>query len=221
MKILGLGLSLWAAAACSAFAQDASPPPPAEPAAAAVAPAPEAAPAPTPPAPEAAGPVTAPAGTVITIVFTQIISSKTAKQGDQFAFQLYFPLKVGDRVLIPAGTPGVGEVVDASKAGFGGRPGELLLAVRYLDYQGSRILLRGFKLGGVGKDNLGGAMLLNMAVGPLGLLIQGGDVIYQPGLVATAKLNQDYTLDTAAVAPAPPAETPAAAAPASTPTSSN
>jgi hypothetical protein len=45
-------------------------------------------------------------------------------------------------VVAPAGTPGVGEVVHAAHASFGGKAGELILAVRYLELNGTRIPLR-------------------------------------------------------------------------------
>ena len=66
--------------------------------------------------------------------------------------------------MVPAGTPGVGEVVHAERARFGGKAGELILAARYLDFQGTRIPLRTLRFGAQqGRDNSGTINIGNMA----------------------------------------------------------
>lgn len=207
--------------------------PVAAPSAAPVAPAPVApapvAPAPVAPAPVATAPVAAPppavccrasAGTPIVLQIVNTVTTKVVKKGDKFAIRLVSPIVVDGKVLVPAGVTGEGEVIDAAHGGLMGKAGELLLAARYLDYNGVRIPLRSFKLGGRGTDNSN----LSLAVSMVGLpgavasiFIKGGEVEIPPGTLATAKLASDLDLPpvapaattTAAAAPVPAASVPA------------
>jgi len=105
-----------------------------------------------PPAAPAAAPAPAPAccvipaGTPVVLELLDELSSRTAMRGDHFAMRLVEPITVDGRVLAPAGARGTGEVVDAAKAGMGGRPGELTVAARYLAVGDLQIPLRGLKL---------------------------------------------------------------------------
>ena len=79
----------------------------------------------------------------------------------------------------------------AAKAGFGGGAGELILAARFLDHGGRRIDLRSFRFGQTGHDNTAEAIAVNAVIGPLGLLVSGGNVTVEPGTVANAKIATD------------------------------
>ena len=46
----------------------------------------------------------------------------------------------------------MGEVVHAKKGGGSGAAGELVLAARYLDFEGSRVRLRSMRLDGNGES---------------------------------------------------------------------
>lgn len=138
-------------------------------------------------------PAIAPTGTVVELEITQLVSSKTNNIGDKFTFRLSSPVMVGDRVVIPAGVPGVGEVIDAGHSGMGGHAGKLVLAGRYLDYQGKHIPIRALKLGGSGKNNANIATAVSALpyVGIVAPFIQGGSIDIPVGTVAYAKLGAD------------------------------
>ena len=91
-----------------------------------------------------------PAGSLVTIELVEAVSSATAKRGDTFAIRLAKPIVVGEAVVVPAGTLGRGEVIDAAsgapKLMKPAKPSKLILAARYLEFDGSRIPLRGFHL---------------------------------------------------------------------------
>ena len=197
MKSAIIGVAVLACAANMSWAQDVAQPDAAAPPAAEATPAAEAAPA--PPAPPVAK-----SGQVIDIVLTQVLSSKTAKKGDRFTFKLAAPVSIDGVELIPAGTPGEGEVIDASHAGLAGKAGEIVVAARFLQLGDRRIALRGMKLGGSGANRTDAVMVASLAVGVVGVLIQGGDVTYPEGYPATAKLNEDVA------APAAPQDSAAA-----------
>lgn len=143
-----------------------------------------------------AGPVTAAKNTLVTIALGEPLGSNTNKPGDKFVITLAEPLVIDGRVLLPAGTTGVGEVVHSAPSGLGGRSGELLLAARYLEADGVRIPLKGFQFAAVGRDTTMGSL---WALG----LVKGGQIIVPAGTRGTAKLAIDFT-PTAAAAPAQP-----------------
>lgn len=145
-----------------------------------------------------------PAGTVIEIRVDEAVNSKTHKTGDWYAISLSQPIKLGDAILIPAGTTGRGQVVHSAKSGWGGKAGELILAARYLDYQGRQIALRGMKLGGVGGNNEGLAFAASVAGGlvamPLVFALNGKNADIAAGTLATAKLTADMIPESLPVA---------------------
>ena len=152
------------------------------------------------PRPQAASCCTAPAGTIVKIELNDEISTKNTKSGDRFDFHLAAPLIVNGRVVLKAGTPGVGEVVDSMKPGMGGKAAKLVLAARYLNDHGHHIALQSLRLAVSGKDNsmtanavgLGGFVF--MPLGFAGLAVAGGQAVVPAGTVASARLSGDLTL---------------------------
>ena len=139
------------------------------------------------------------AGTSVDLEVKQDVSSKTSKPGDWFDLALATPIMINDAVVIPAGAPGRGQVVHAAKGGFGGSAGELLLAARYLDVGGQKLMLRKFRVGGRGSDNGAEAMITNAVVPIVGLLISGGNITIASGTRSTAIVSTDFVLGGAAV----------------------
>jgi hypothetical protein len=219
--------ALWSALAALPFAASAQTgaPPPAPTANSAI-PAVSAAPA-AAATPAAIAPATTtpcclvPGGTIIEIAIDDPLDSKNSKIGQQFALHLTMPLQLSDgNFVIPAGTRGVGEVIHAAKAHMGGKAGELILIARYLDVGGVQVPLRGFHLGGQGKDNSTLVMAAVISVGLAGMLISGGEKRVPAGTIATAKIAVDTTLppipqpQTATILPAVSTTTAASATPA-------
>ncbi|HEY2661497.1 MAG TPA: hypothetical protein VGI79_17395 [Caulobacteraceae bacterium] len=162
--------------------------------------APVAVPAATPAPPPAPVCCLITANTPILVQLTNEVSSYTAKKGDTFALSLAEPIMQDGKVLVPAGAPGGGEVVDAAHANLGGKPGKLVLAARYIEYGGVRLPLRAFRLGGGGRNNSDVVLGVDLAIGIVSVLIPGGEMKYPAGLKAVAKIAADVTLP-----PAPPA----------------
>ena len=147
-----------------------------------------------------AGCCTLPARTLVEIEIVDRLNSKANRNGDRFAIRLAEPLVVDGHVIAPAGTPGVGEVVHAAKAGGGGKAGELILAARYLELDGVRIPLRSFRYGrSQGKDKSHSVAVGNMVAAALmpgaamfGFLVSGGNVDIPAGTRANAQTAQDF-----------------------------
>lgn len=176
-------------------------------------------------APPATAPAAAPAdpgrphvasGTPVDIEIAEAISSKVIKRGDKFALRLAYPILLDGKVIVPAGVTGVGQVVDVAASGALGRPAKLLLAARYLDFNGRQIPLRTLQLGRGGTDNSDAIMAAGFVpyVGMLAMFVHGGEIEIPVGWRAQAKLAADIDAPT----PAPvPAATPAANSPAEGP----
>jgi hypothetical protein len=142
----------------------------------------------------------APAGTAVEIELAEPVSTKVKKTGDTFALRLAEPLIVNGRILLPAGTPGIGDVVEASGPGMGGKGAKLVLAARYVERRGRRVALEGLQLSGAGKSQTLAASavgLTGMVFAPLGfvgLAVEGGNVTFPAGLKASARLADDVRL---------------------------
>ena len=183
-------LSLAFAAALAAEAPIAAPEPAAGPAAAIVPPAAEQAPT----------CCILRALTPVLLTIGEPVESDKAAIGQYFKFTLREKLELGDGRTIPAGTSGAGQVVHASKSRAMGKAGELLLAARYLDYQGVRIPLRSLRYGtGQGKDNVDTAVIVGVAVSALITpFITGGEVRIPAGTEVWAKVAADVPIPAAA-----------------------
>jgi hypothetical protein len=154
----------------------------------------------------------------VTIALDEALDSSRHKSGDRFAIRLAEPILLNGQPVVAAGAPGYGEVVDSAGGGMAGRPGKLIIAARYVEQDGVRVPLRGFRMFGKGEDNSTTAFVLSGTpyVGVLALAITGGAVQFPRGYRAHAKVAADVTF------PAPPSPAPAPSAPASvsSPTSS-
>lgn len=162
-----------------------------------------------------------PAGTLVELEIDQVLSSAAQKRGDRFVIKLHAPILHGETVLMPTGTGGVGEIIHAERSRGGGKPGELLIAARYLDAGGVQVPLRGLKFGGQGKDNSDVALGAAMAIGLFAHFIRGREIEIPAGTVVTAKLAQDFPLHAADAEHSSEAATPAASSTTATPASTN
>jgi hypothetical protein len=158
--------------------------------------------APAPPSASATGCCTIAPRTPIELEILDTVNSRDNHNGDSFGFRLAAPLSVDGRVVIPAGTRGVGEVVHAARARAMGKAGELILAARYLDLNGTHIPLRTLRFGNQqGRDNTGTVNTINMAAAAsvpalavVAFVISGGEVRVPAGTRATAQTATELTL---------------------------
>ena len=140
-----------------------------------------------------------PALTEIQFEFLSTINSQANHIGEQFAMQLAEPITIDGKELVPVGTIGSGEIIHAAKSSFGGKAGELILAVRYLDYKGVRIPLRSLRYTkgrGTDRGDLSAAVAIagGAVGGVVALFITGGEVNIPAGTKAFAKTASDTIL---------------------------
>jgi hypothetical protein len=127
-----------------------------------------------------------PALTPLALVLVEPVSTRTAKRGDRFQVRLSSPLEFPG-ITVPAGTMGHGEVVHAQKAGAAGRAGELILAVRCLNFEGKCIKLRSLKVAPFqARDRSDAALAVGIVAGFAGFLVSGGHSELAAGSPLTA-----------------------------------
>lgn len=128
---------------------------------------------------------------IVAIAIDRELSSHDAKIDDMFPIKLDEPLVIDNRLVLPAGLTGEGQVVHASRAKGLGKGGELIVAARYLQCGTSRIALRGFRLDGAGDDRTGTLVAATAVAGliatPL-MFMKGGESIIPVRTVGHAKL---------------------------------
>jgi hypothetical protein len=167
---------------------------------------------PAPASAVAPGTLLVPANTVVQLELLEEVSSKTGNPGNFFRLRLAEPLAINGTLLLPAGTPAIGEIVHVQKASVGGKAGELLIAARYIDAPQGRIKLRS-SFGAVGKDHSNVAIGVTTALGPVGFIVSGGQKILNVGTLLSARIAAETPLALPAATPAvAPAALPAAQA---------
>jgi hypothetical protein len=147
--------------------------------------------------------VTVPALTPVAVRLEEPISSNKNKPGDRFRITVAEDVRVGDALVIPAGSVGEGEVVHAAKSGAGGKAGELILAARFVRVGDIDIRLRSFALGVVGKDQTNNSLAASMVIGPFAMFVKGGVVTVPSETLGIAKTALEFKLPLV-VSPTPP-----------------
>jgi hypothetical protein len=141
-----------------------------------------------------------PAGTPVKVELVDQVSSAVQKPGDTFALRLGAPLIVDGRVVLRAGTPGVGQVIESAGPRIGGKAAKVVLAASYLTTARARVPLNGLQLARSGRDRskvsqgLGVAGLAVAPLGVVGIVMPGGDVVIPSGAVGAAKVASAVTL---------------------------
>ena len=137
-----------------------------------------------------------PAFTFIELAILTPLNSKTSNIGEMFDILLSEPIIVDGITIVPTGAKGQGEVIHAAKARAAGKAGEMILAARYIEHNGQKIVLRSFKYGpSTGKSNRDEALIAGAIIAaPLTLLITGKNVDIPAGTLAHAKTSIDNTI---------------------------
>lgn len=83
------------------------------------------------------------AGTPITLAVAEEVNSSTHKAGDTFKLTVLNDLKIGETIVVPRGTPALGEITWRTGKGAFGKSGKMELALRYIDLNGQKIPVTG------------------------------------------------------------------------------
>ena len=135
------------------------------------------APAPAAEAPAAAAPeaglLSLNAGVPVTLAVSQEVNSSTHHAGDTFPLTVLNDVRIGDTIVIPRGTPALGEITWRTGKGAFGKSGKLEFSLRYIDLNGQHIPVSGdFRQEGEGNTIATGVGVI--AAGLIGGLIITG-----------------------------------------------
>lgn len=137
-----------------------------------------------------------PAGTVVEVELTEPLSSESSQQEQLFGLRLAAPIIIDGQEVVPAGAPGGGEVIDAARSAFGGRPGRLIISGRYIEIGGERVRIRGMQITAAGEHRANTALAVSMIpyAGIAGIFIEGGKVEIPAGARGTARIAVDVEI---------------------------
>lgn len=155
---------------------------------------------------------------------------KALKLGQRFRMEVSEPVLVNGVVVIPAGSPAIGEITDVRNKGMWGKSGHFTGQIRYVTVNGRQIRLTGTfddkgTAGGIGATAVSAVVFL-----PAGFFMTGTSAHLPIGTPVKGFVDEDVPLTISSAAPAPlvvqaplpvqAAPVPASApAPASSPTS--
>jgi hypothetical protein len=143
--------------------------------------------------PDATGRYTLREGDDVPLKFAQVLSSKTAADGDPVIFVLASDLTVGGVVVAREGCKAYGEVTNAHKSGMMGKAGELNIRLDHLKVGDTKIHLRGSK-GKEGESGTTSTVVLTVLFGPIGLIKHGKNIDIKEGTPLTAYVADDVAL---------------------------
>lgn len=138
------------------------------------------------------------------MVFSEV-TTKTHPAGHRFRLRVDQPIMLGERIVIPVGTPAWGEVTSATSSGNVGKGGALQARLLYVELNGRQIPITG-ETASRGRAAGPETAMAVLALGPLGLFAKGNNAKIKAGERMTAFTATDFPLD------APAASTPAVAA---------
>jgi len=159
LRRITLGAAIVALVSTPVFAQQAPAPAPAAEAEA--------------PAASDAGLLTLNTGVPVTLAVASEVNSSTHHAGDTFPLTVLNDVRIGDTIVIPRGTPALGEVTWRTGKGAFGKSGKLELSLRYIDLNGQHIPVSGdFRQEGEGNTIATGVGVI--AAGLIGGLVITG-----------------------------------------------
>ena len=131
--------------------------------------------------------------TEIHLRLLEVVASNTHKRGDRFKLEVAEPIAIDGSIIVPAGSPAIGEVVHAAKPGMAGKAAELILATRLVSVGANEVKLRSFTAGN-GENRLGLATGLGVTLGIPALFVVGKNLVLPLGTDVYAKVAADTML---------------------------
>jgi len=112
-------------------------------------------------------------GVPVTLAVSQEVNSSTHHAGDTFPLTVLNDVRIGDTIVIPRGTPALGEITWRTGKGAFGKSGKLEFSLRYIDLGGQHIPVSGdFRQEGEGNTIATGVGVI--AAGLIGGLVITG-----------------------------------------------
>jgi hypothetical protein len=144
-------------------------------------------------------------GTEIPLRLSQELTTKGKKLrvGDRFHMEVAEPIMVQGVVIIPVGSPAMGEITDARNKGMWGKSGHLAARILYVTVNGRQIRLSGaFDDKGVA-GGVGAVLVSGFIAWPAGFFMTGTSARLPIGTMVKGFVDEDVPLAIPAAAQAP------------------
>lgn len=132
-------------------------------------------------------------GTVIPLTLRQRLSTKSNVKGDLFDMVVAEDIRVGGRIVIPAGSRAVGEVTRCEPKGAFGRSGKIEARALYVSAQDRSIRISG-ALSARGAGAPAETILTATAIGVLSFVVTGKSAEIAEGTEMQVSLESDVEL---------------------------
>lgn len=146
-----------------------------------------------PQVPQPAASIVIPAQTPVQLSTVDPLDSRSVKQGQRFALRVSEDVTVGATVVIPRGTPAVGEVEALSGKGMVGKAGRLELRPLFIEIAGQRLNLEGTS-NKRGTDSTTGVAVGSLLISGLGIFITGKSASVPAGSPLPGWVRSDVAL---------------------------
>lgn len=134
-------------------------------------------------------------GTPLQLTLFQTINSDTATVGQRVTFKLSYDVKVNGKIVLPAGTNAMGEIVDVESKGMIGKPGTLSVQLKSIRANDGTIIPLSASKVVKGKDKSGTAIIVTLLLCIFGLMMKGEDATLQSGTIIEAYTIGDAEIE--------------------------
>ncbi|HEY6916015.1 MAG TPA: hypothetical protein VI381_00060 [Allosphingosinicella sp.] len=143
-------------------------------------------------------------GTRVSLAMSEGLTTKgkNLRVGQRFRLEVAEPVMVNGVVVVPAGSPAVGEVTDVRNKGMWGKSGRIGARLLYLQVDGRQIRLSG-QLDDKGKTGTAGVVGAIAFVPVAGFFATGTSATIPVGAPVTGFIDEDVPLTIAAASPSP------------------
>ncbi len=124
---------------------------------------------------------TLPPNTEVVVRFAETINSKIIRQGQQFRVTVAQDVMMGNFIVIPRGTPGVGQVTYRTGKGAFGKSAKMEVEIQSLTLPGGRMIGLSGKSRQEGQGNTGATVGAVIAVGVFSAFVTGRSAILEEG----------------------------------------
>ena len=136
------------------------------------------------------------AGTSIPLETVNTIDADNLTDGQIIDFRVMTDIKVGNQVLIKAGSIAKGQVLSYKKSGMVGIPGKLEIQIKSVkSVDGQEVFLTGGNINKEGDSKLVLSIALSLLICPLFLLMKGKSAVVPAGMQVASTVASDVNVN--------------------------
>lgn len=132
---------------------------------------------------------TIPDGTEVSLILSETLTSKKHVKGDLFKLSIAEDLLIDGILVLPVGTPVIGEITRAETKSAFGVAGKLEARLLYAELPSGTLRLTG-RIGNKGKDGTTETVLTYAAIGSIAFVVTGKSAEIPKGTELSARIGQ-------------------------------